>query len=357
MSELERAFNFTAEDLAANQAGHSSARQRKMLHRRYFGNVVGGLVVFSIFGAFIGSKLLAVLFVVAGGVISLIPIAYNLRHVARSKYKIREICGIAILQTEIIRSSYQHSLWMNSKLVCKISEAQYGALENGQYYCVYQLPYGQQILSINPVQMVPDNPFTDEIPVVAPTQSDHESRILQGVFGFSAKDLSENEAGFLTRRQKRRIAWQALGNPVQLGAVLFVSFIILMAGMAEMNATSEQPPKELLSWGIILAVMAFGLWWLFRRIWHSYQDIRHGRVRKLCGKLRTELLSESFFNIGFAITINDQKFQVSGAGINALKTREYYCIFFTPRTREIVSIKRMRDAEWAAGVGESDALV
>ncbi len=157
MSNLMQILDFTEADLAANQAGHLSPRQRKRLYRRVLFNDIGSFVFGLILSWLVGIVLyfilpsgtvgllivillaLAIITALFGGVV----IVYLIR-LKRDIDENRALLLAGPIQLTAQRYSYwvecqQQQLWASRRI--------FAGFRDGEAYHIYYLPQSKLILS------------------------------------------------------------------------------------------------------------------------------------------------------------------------------------------------------------------
>lgn len=353
MPSLEQVFHFTADDLAANEAGYTTPSQRKQLFMRYLRIVLGGYALFTLLFVLMPTIIvadedpdfmtalgrLASGLMLPAGIFSVLLILYNTRHIRVSRRRVKKICSVAVLETVPVKNGFEYKLHIAGQ-ESKLTQEQFNLLHNGENYYVYFLPYGSQILSIRSATDIPNRPIVNEIPQATPIPQNH-TRTLQVVVDFIPQDLAENEAGHLSQRQYSLVRERACEEALMflMGLFLLCSFVVILgiaANPANDHPRFHQTPEVIFVCFMVMSpvLIVLGFSWL-----KAHQDIQNGRVEQLCGEVKTGSYMGISASTHLSITIADQRFKVSGKAVNAVQDGGQYCIYYAPVSRVIVSIK------------------
>lgn len=154
--ELGKAFNFTQGDLEVNRAGFISARQKKLLNKRFlliplagFGYLLFQLLLILIFAQ---TNAETVGFITALGIVVVpaLSILYlNEYYILWRESKTGKVKSfVGKTSFERWRKPPYMMLEFEGKLGLGLSAAQYNLLKNGNKYIVYCFPNSRNILSI-----------------------------------------------------------------------------------------------------------------------------------------------------------------------------------------------------------------
>lgn len=158
---------------------------------------------------------------------------------------------------------------------------------------------------------------------------------------FRVEDLPENRRGLLTGAQKFRLLRRML-KPVLIFALIGLIFVALFIALAvvDENGYYLRAVLSQSGWRILLiVVMVAALTIAF--LWRSSElilDLRDGRVASAEGHVTKTM---SFYDKGGAMFygLGGMKFAVSNQAYNALIEGTTYRIFYTPRSKFLVSIE------------------
>jgi hypothetical protein len=153
--------------------------------------------------------------------------------------------------------------------------------------------------------------------------------VVRGSLGRSS-DLTENEAGYLSYRQGRRLLRRTAHLPLgALGALLGGS-AVLWVGFAQ----GVVFPFEY--GGVILVALAFA-GYLLAAWWPVVADVMAGRVATVEGELRKGSTLGIFRRIHYCHVANTS-FQVPAALFSALEPGPCRC-HYAPRTRRLLTVR------------------
>ncbi len=185
-------------------------------------------------------------------------------------------------------------------------------------YQFYLLPGSRYLLSADPLD-------TPEMSRAALTD------VLGRVFKFTPDDLAANREGRIAPAQATRFRSSA----IQTGLLAAV-FLAILVGAAVLAVTFPS------AWYLA----AFGMWFLIclfvlpSMIHYSIDRLResHDQVAMVQGPGEKTFRSRRAAVIK-SYLINDQRFDVSGHAYNAMVDGEMYRVYYTPRTKTILSIE------------------
>jgi len=183
---------------------------------------------------------------------------------------------------------------------------------------------------------------------------------LHSAFNFSLDDLETNRRGEMTEKQRTqlRLRMYATLALTLVGVLVFGGVAVFFVGVAAFIGTHTLPwLAQLIQWGLIpamITLVSVGLYWRLKMEYHNWrQDIAWSRVVPACGRARFEVRrkrliyqrAEWFFDErylpGYYFThmliIGPQRFDLDQRQLHAFTEGESYCIYYTPKTRIILS--------------------
>jgi hypothetical protein len=149
-----------------------------------------------------------------------------------------------------------------------------------------------------------------------------------------ASDLAENEAGYLSYRQGRRMLRRSAHLPLGALAVLVAGGGLTWAGFAGGVLFPIQYA------GIILVAVTLS-GYLLKRWWPVLADVMSGRVATVQGELRTGSTLGIVRRIYYCHVANTS-FEVPASLFDAVEPGRCRC-YYTPRTRRLLTVQPLDD--------------
>jgi hypothetical protein len=158
---------------------------------------------------------------------------------------------------------------------------------------------------------------------------------------FRVEDLAENRQGRLTNAQKFRL-WRRILQPVLIFALVLLVFAALFVALVAVDENGYYLRAVLREsgWRIGLILLAL-LFLTVAFLWRSSKlilDLRDGSVASAEGHV-AKVFSTYYRGSAMFYVINDLRFKVSNQAYNALVEHVTYRIFYTPRSKFLVSIE------------------
>lgn len=167
-------------------------------------------------------------------------------------------------------------------------------------------------------------------------------------FDFTEADLAANENGYLTERQRENMRQEMAYVKKELYWVWAISMGIAGLFLIWILSAMSELGFLLLAVGVALALIN-GLFFYLVTDSSMKRDLQQGRASKICGEVRLRVvrkdeLDEPYRKYNLLI-IKGKQIPISNRGYEALKEYESYCVYYTPRTKYILSIKPIATKE------------
>lgn len=164
LDQLMRAFHFTPDDLNANMQGRLSKRQRQCVkdaQSNLIAQLLGVLALLFIFSYFYRPALVCVMIYLVFMGLAYFAIRRDTR--IELDNPIEMACGVLakLPLIEDYRRMTRFQIILENKLF-DLTSREYDSLKENKPYCAYYLPKTYVIMSIRPLQSIPENPFEEE---------------------------------------------------------------------------------------------------------------------------------------------------------------------------------------------------
>ena len=158
---------------------------------------------------------------------------------------------------------------------------------------------------------------------------------------FRVEDLAENRQGRLTSAQKSRL-WRRILQPIVIFALVLLVFAALFVALAasDENGYYLRAVLRASGWRIVLSLLvllALALTFLWRSS-KLFFDLHDGSVASAEGHV-AKVFSMYYRASAMFYVIDGMRFKVSHQAYNALVEHTTYRIFYTPRSKFLVSIE------------------
>jgi hypothetical protein len=158
---------------------------------------------------------------------------------------------------------------------------------------------------------------------------------------FRVEDLAENRQGRLTSAQKFRL-WRRILQPVVIFALILLIFVALFVALVSVDENGYYLRAVLREsgWRIVLILLVLPVLAL-TFLWRSSKlilDLRDGSVASAEGHV-AKVFSMYYRASAMFYVIDGMRFKVSHQAYNALVEHTTYRIFYTPRSKFLVSIE------------------
>lgn len=167
-----------------------------------------------------------------------------------------------------------------------------------------------------------------------------EDQLQQGL-QFTDEDLEANRFGKLTASQKQWVKTRyrnhvLIPNMAFLG--MLILFDIILMGTTFEDAHDLSLSSFLICQSPFLGFMVFGIWWIKQRHTELQTDLQEARVVKTMGSVR--LHTEQIKNtIWYHLYLRGIDFELTEKQFLAFRQGEQYTVYYTPKTKLILSAK------------------
>lgn len=170
---------------------------------------------------------------------------------------------------------------------------------------------------------------------------------------FRVEDLQVNHQGRLSGAQKSRLLRRIL-KPVILFVLIALVFIALFVALVAVDEDGYYLKNVLsqLGWRITLIALIVPIL-IIAFLWRSFKlvlDLREGRVALAEGHVE-KVWSSYYKGSAMFYVIGDLKFEVSNQAYNALIEGTTYRVYYTPRSKLLVSVEPT--GAWLGGHDDS----
>ena len=171
--------------------------------------------------------------------------------------------------------------------------------------------------------------IADQLERKAKDEMRYDSELAAGL-GFTPDDLAANREGVMTEWQRNALKKRTGNKQWIYGGLLFLWCMTMFFA-----AVSSVPPLAILGASVVFLllvtpIVVFYYEWAFNFI----NDANEGVVKEYMGRVILDAH-------GCTLTIRSQRFTLSRPAYLRFKHLDYYTIYYTPRTRIILSAEPM----------------
>jgi hypothetical protein len=322
---LQLAFNFTDEDLAANERGEITPHQQAALPTtwRDFRLVVlifGGILLIPVCGVYGQSNPEWTLFL---GGIFIIILGYHLwRWYRERRFPVLQSEDDIVIKYIAGRLQGKHVfveffLEIHNQIF-PITAMQYDAIEHKKCYTIYYDAHRNHIYSITHSRF--DKPLS-------------EKELLERVFHFRDDDLTMNSNGQISSEQLRHMHKNIRDN-LKLGTNSMIFYLIIYFPFACFIFSSRW------IWiGVGMLLIVLFSYWKFLKLFFNRHNIVIVQIEGICQKPNDT--TKYFYNTNmYPIVVNDMKFRLWGQQYHVLAEGAMYRIYYDQITKYIVSVEK-----------------